>query len=159
MSYRRLFAGLHVSTGITKGCLCIVEIKGVQGCSLVGDSLKCLISPFCNIQFKIIKKIWQNKMWIEADIPCINFITIGIMHSPQPLAWSDKQISYSLSREYRVARDRYSRLSFTSDDRFCANLCVQQQSTNMTSCQYPMFEWRHRPTVVTSQYYIRKDRP
>ena len=49
-------------------------------------------------------------------------------------------ISYTLSREYRVVRNRYSRLLFTSEDRLCANLRVQEQSTNMTSqCQYPAF--------------------
>ena len=41
--------------------------------------------------------------------------------------------SYTLSREYRVVRNRYSRLLFTSEDRFCANLRVQEQSTSMTS--------------------------
>ena len=42
-------------------------------------------------------------------------------------------ISYTLSREYRMVRYRYSRLLFTSEDRLCANLRVQEQSTNMTS--------------------------
>ena len=42
-------------------------------------------------------------------------------------------ISYTLSREYRVVRNRYSRLFFTSEDRLCANLRVQEQLTNMTS--------------------------
>ena len=61
--------------------------------------------------------------------------------------------SYTLSREYRVARNRYSRLLFTGEDRFCANLHVQQQLTNMTSqCQCRTFVWSHRSTVVTSQY-------
>ena len=47
-------------------------------------------------------------------------------------------VSYTLSREYRVVRYRYSRLLFTSEDRLCANLRVQEQSTNMTSqCQCP----------------------
>ena len=42
-------------------------------------------------------------------------------------------------------------LLFTSEDRLCANLCVQEQSTNITSqCQYLTFAWRHRSTVVTS---------
>ena len=45
--------------------------------------------------------------------------------------WSIISISYTLSREYRVARNRYSRLLFTSEDRFCANSHVQEQSTNM----------------------------
>ena len=38
-----------------------------------------------------------------------------------------------LSREYRVVRNRYSRLFFASEDRLCAHLRVQEQSTNMTS--------------------------
>ena len=36
-------------------------------------------------------------------------------------------LSYTLSREYRVARYRYSRLLFTSEDRLCAKLRVQWQ--------------------------------
>ena len=63
------------------------------------------------------------------------------------------QCSYTLSREYRVVRYRYSRLLFTSEDRLFANLRVQEQSTNMTSqWQCPTFVWRHRSTLVTSQY-------
>ena len=31
-----------------------------------------ILSPFYNMEYKIIKKIRQNKTWIEADIPCIN---------------------------------------------------------------------------------------
>ena len=42
-------------------------------------------------------------------------------------------LSYTLGREYRVMRNRYSRLLFTSEDRICANLCVQEQSMNMMS--------------------------
>ena len=70
------------------------------------------------------------------------------------------RISYTLGREYRVMRNRYSRLLFTSEDRLCANLRVQEQSRNMTSqCQYLAFAWRHRSTVVTSQCEVRKGRP
>ena len=47
--------------------------------------------------------------------------------------WFLMDISYTLGREYRVMRNRYSRLLFTSEDRICANLRVQEQSTNMTS--------------------------
>ena len=48
--------------------------------------------------------------------------------------------SYMLSREYRVVRNRYSRWLFTSEDRLCANLRAQEQSTNMMSqCQYLTF--------------------
>ena len=54
---------------------------------------------------------------------------------------SDEYISYTLSREYQVVRNRYSRILFTSEDRLCANLHVQEQSTNMTSqCQPPTSE-------------------
>ena len=35
-------------------------------------------------------------------------------------------LSYTLSREYQVVRNRYSRLLFTSEDRICANLRVQR---------------------------------
>ena len=56
--------------------------------------------------------------------------------------------SYTLSRDYWVVRNRYSRLLFTSEDRLCANLRVQEQSTDMTSqCQHPAFAWRNRSTV------------
>ena len=45
-------------------------------------------------------------------------------------------ISYTLSREYRVVRNRYTRLLFTNGDLLRANLHVQEQSTNMASqCQ------------------------
>ena len=38
-----------------------------------------------------------------------------------------------LTHQYRVVINRYSRLLFTSEDRLCTNLRVQEQSTNMTS--------------------------
>ena len=41
-------------------------------------------------------------------------------------------ISYTLGREYREVRNRYSQLLFTSEDRLCANLRLQEQSTNRT---------------------------
>ena len=66
--------------------------------------------------------------------------------------------SYTLSCEYRVVRNPYSWLFFTSEDCLCTNLRVQEQLTNMTSqCGYPMFAWRHRSTVVKSQCWVRKD--
>ena len=37
------------------------------------------------------------------------------------------KFSYTLGREYRVMRNRYSWLLFTSEDRLCANLRVQEQ--------------------------------
>ena len=42
-------------------------------------------------------------------------------------------LSYTLGREYRVMRNQYSRLLYTSEDRLCAILRVQEQSTNVTS--------------------------
>ena len=42
-------------------------------------------------------------------------------------------LSFMLSHEYWVVRNRYSRLLFTSEDRLCTNFHVQEQSTNMTS--------------------------
>ena len=61
-------------------------------------------------------------------------------------------VSYTLSREYRVVRYWYSWLLFTNEDLLCANLRVQEQSTNMMSqCQCPTFVWRYRSIVVMSQ--------
>ena len=66
---------------------------------------------------------------------------------------SSSTFSYSLSREYRVVWDQYLRLLLTSEDRIGANLCVQEQSTNMTSqCQYPL-----RPRDVTDQLCKRQN--
>ena len=31
-----------------------------------------MLNPFYNMEYKIIKKIGQNKMWMEADIPCFS---------------------------------------------------------------------------------------
>ena len=60
--------------------------------------------------------------------------------------------SHTLSREYRVAGYRYSLLLFTCEDRLCANMHVQWQSSNMTlQYQYLAFGWRHRSIMVTSQ--------
>ena len=52
--------------------------------------------------------------------------------------------SYTLSRKYQVAGNRYSRLFYSTEDKRCANLCVQEQSTNMTSQIHNIaFAWRH----------------
>ena len=62
------------------------------------------------------------------------------------------RLSYTLGTENRVVRNRYSRLLFPSEDRPCANLRVQEQSTNMTSqCQCLAFAWRRRSIVMTAQ--------
>ena len=41
------------------------------------------------------------------------------------VTFDDLIFSYTLSREYRVMRNRYSPLLFTSEDRLCTNLRVQ----------------------------------
>ena len=69
-----------------------MEIRGTQGCALVGDpalaygscrvsdqgttlsasdlhnARATILNPFYNMDYKIIKKIRQNTAWIEADI-------------------------------------------------------------------------------------------
>ena len=81
--------GVYIK-GIKNGCPCIVEIRGTQGCALVGDPARAVVqgrsqgttlsasdlhnaratilNPFYNMEYKIIKKIRQNTAWIEADI-------------------------------------------------------------------------------------------
>ena len=70
-------------------------------------------------------KSWQ---WQTA-----NHKTTDTAPYKEPGTGVTKQLSYTLSREYRVVRSRYSRLLFTSEDCLCANLHVQEQWTNMTS--------------------------
>ena len=57
----------------------------------------------------------------------------------QVMAWhktGNKLFSYMINCEYRVGRNQYSQLLFTGEDQLCANLRVQEQSTNMTlQCQ------------------------
>ena len=56
-----------------------------------------------------------------------------------------RSFTYSISFAQRnnvLAGTRYSRLLFSGEDRLCANLHVQEQSTNMTwQCQYLAFAW------------------
>ena len=60
-------------------------------------------------------------------------------------------ISYTLNCEYRVVRNWYSRLLFTSEDRLCANLRVQDNrriwhhnASNPRSCDITdQLQWRH----------------
>ena len=66
--------------------------------------------------------------------------------------------SYTLSREYRVLRNRYSWLLFTSENRFYVNLRLQEQSANMTP-QYTTFASRHRSTVVGDVTRLSQKRP
>ena len=67
---------------------------------------------------------WHMRHWgshIFVASQCWNYL--------QLIIWT----SYTLGHEYRVIKNRYSWLLFTSEDRLCANLRVQEQSTNMTS--------------------------
>ena len=68
---------------------------------------------------------------------CLRVLTLGSGEISEDFVCENRRyllsiFSYALSREYRVAGFRYSRLVFTSEDRLCANLNVQWQSMNMT---------------------------
>ena len=69
---------------------------------------------------------------IELD-PCIPHTTVLKYNFGNPGSMYMMEVSYTLGREYRVMRNQLSRLLFTSEDRLCANLRVQEQSTNITS--------------------------
>ena len=98
---------------------------------------------------------WSNSTYLH--IPLSWETTIRDSHACSVISRAElspllNTLSYTLSREYRVVRSRYSRLLFTSEDRLCANSRVREQSTNMTSqCQCPTFAWRHGSFVMTSQ--------
>ena len=47
--------------GIKNGCLYIVEIRRMQGCAMVGN-----LAQAVGDEYKIIKKMRQDKTWIEA---------------------------------------------------------------------------------------------
>ena len=77
---------------LKNGCPCIVEIRGMQGCALVGDPARVqgrsqgttlntadlnnaratILNRFYNMEYEIITKISQNSTWIEAGILDIN---------------------------------------------------------------------------------------
>ena len=64
-----------------------------------------------------------------------------------------KVFSSTLSREYRVVTNRYSRLLFTGGDRLCANLRVQEPSRIWRqTCSTSIFARRHRSAVVFMIY-------
>ena len=81
---------------------------------------------------------WETTLHCNVVSHWLGTITkwsLGIMVS---LGFQSRMIiiSYTLSREYRVAWNRYSRLLFTSEDRFCTSFHVQEQSMYMMSqCQ------------------------
>ena len=101
--------------------------------------------------------------WLKLKLHCVHCIgDTAVLHKALDFIWRGKYscISYMLSCEYQVVRNRYSRLLFTSEDRFCANLCMPEHSTNMMSqCQYPTFVWCHWSTVVSDITKLSQKRP
>ena len=103
---------------------------------------------------------WSNptihrRVWCEIAYPFPNFNVAAVE------VWELISNYFLHAKPWiPVAGYRYSRLLFTSEDRICANLRVQWQSTNMTSqYQFLAFAWRHRSIVVTSQCWVRKCHP
>ena len=73
-------------------------------------------SSYANLfEQKTFKKRWQIGHTAKADI----FVT-SVFHRIRKRT----TIAYTLSRGYRVVRNRYSRLKFTSEDRHCVSLRV-----------------------------------
>ena len=89
-------------------------------------------------------------------MPPPNEVLSGVSEC-ETAAWI-MHFSYTLSREYRVLRNRYSWLLFTSENRFYVNLRLQEQSANMTP-QYTTFASRHRSTVVGDVTRLSQKRP
>ena len=81
------------------------------------------------ISTNCVMSVWRNTIYCRYTFmfPVKNLAREGLSC---PLS---NRISYALGREYRVVINRYSRLLFTSEYRLCANLRVQEKSTNMTS--------------------------
>ena len=101
-------------------------------------STKCMIPRSLPFYMLSLRWVWEHHCSYPSDTWRNNNVIIASKRCCDVVM----TFSYSLSREYRVVRNRYSRLLFTSEDRLCANLRVQEQSTNMTSqYQYPTFTW------------------
>ena len=75
-----------------------------------------------------------------------------------------KFINYCLHKtllgENSTARNRYSRMIFTTEYQFCTDLRMQEKSTSITSrCMCLKSAWRQKLTsyyVVTSQHWVKK---
>ena len=79
--------------------------------------------------FKELNRVKKGERgFYKRRTECLDFMGMKSFEKLEELIY----ISHTLGREYRVMRNRYSRLLFTSEDRLCANLRVQEQSTNMT---------------------------
>ena len=95
----------RIIKGIKNGCPCIVEIRGTQGCALVGDPARAVgecrdVAKSQPMEYKIIKKIRQNTTWIDADILGINFTPNRYNALTQPLCTST-MTSQSHSTKWR----------------------------------------------------------
>ena len=76
----------------------------------------------------------------KCDLPCRSEYVVK------------KKLCYTLSCEYRVVRNRYSRLLFTREDRHPANLRLKEQLTNIPSkfnCVYVTILSRKIPSLAT----------
>ena len=101
--------------------------------------------PFADDIFRCIFVNEKFCIWIKISLKLIPKGPIG--NNPalvQIMAWrriGDKPFSYTLGREYRVMRLRYSRLLFTSEDRF-APICTCKNNRRI---------WRHNASVLHSR--------
>ena len=165
---------ISVYLGQYHGCWCPGSLRrqdisshDIDYIEYVGPSL-----TWRSVLSTCVKSMWRNdiKCKYMFMFPQKKLARKGLISSPEVSCWvsvlsilrvecldtgqhCNMQISYTLSHEYWLVRNRYSRLLFTNEDRLCANLPVQEKSTNMTwQCQCLAFTWRHRSTVMTSQY-------
>ena len=131
MDWKRFVTYLSINVISSSATILIIYLCVHVHSRLGGQTVTLLYKHFYIIKLKY--KPWNRHhlAWGYEDTDTYIYIYI--------------YISYTLSREYRVVRNQYSRLLFTSEDRLCANLRVQEQSMNLTSqCQHPTFAWRHR---------------
>ena len=87
-------------------------------------------------QASFISKMLDGLQWLRGatafrSLHLLDYFyqCMPVMYLGLTLCYPNQMIPFSctLSREYRVVRYRYSRLLFTSEDRLCANLRVQEQ--------------------------------
>ena len=106
-----------------------------------------LTFPWLPTQIQVtltIYTLWWFLQYIQNCMDIALFFNIVVLKIGQhkitfSTSWK-LSISYMLSREYRVARNRYSRLLFTSEDRF-APICV---------CSNDQRIWGHNAGAVRS---------
>ena len=128
---------------IQKSMYQFYSIMKKQNCWWINKCCQCKcskLSPNC-LSYSMVACAqlatvhWGQVIWLFLlDSTCSNycdvtarFVLLNFSHTLHKDRQHNIQYSYTLSREYRVARYRYSRLLFTSEDRLCANLRVQWQ--------------------------------